>query len=326
MRTKRACAATLLSVAVLLLASVAGAQTIYPPSGGGSGGSFSNPFLAPAANNCNAIPYSFTGDSNTGMCTAAADTLQLWTAGAVRLQGNATALTGAVPFLAPDGTAALPSFGFSVLGGYGFYWASGIGLTAGDTLRWQLGQSIKGAQTSWLEWTASAATAAADVGIGSGSALGAADTVVVYAGGLGVADAPVQFRTTGNNASYREQGISTELLTLSVGGTTTDTAANLLPAGSLIEAVVTRVTTAITGAGVTSFSVGDATIGGRFSTLNALALGSTSIGTLHQDATGTSGPRQTAAAKVRITAVGATPTGGIVRIIVYYSTYTIPGT
>jgi hypothetical protein len=117
-------------------------------------------------------------------------------------------------------------------------------------------------------------------------------------------------------------GNATELLTLSTSGTTTDTSANLLPANAIIEAVVARVTTTITTA--TDWKLGDATIAGRFSAANAvMTAGSTIVGTVHADQTGTSGPRQTAAAKVRVTTTG-TPGAGVVRITVYYRQFVAP--
>jgi hypothetical protein len=64
-------------------------------------------------------------------------------------------------------------------------------------------------------------------------------------------------RRIGGNAGYVEWGSVAENLTLSTGGTTTDTAANLLPADSYIESVTARVTTTVATA--TSWQLGDAT-------------------------------------------------------------------
>jgi len=126
---------------------------------------------------------------------------------------------------------------------------------------------------------------------------------------------------TANGATW-ERGENSALLTLSTSGTTTDTASNLLPADSIIEAVVALVTTTITTA--TDWKLGDATISGRFAAANAtMTLGSTSVGMVHADQTGTSGPRQTAAAKVRVTTTG-TPGAGVVRITVFYRKFVAP--
>jgi hypothetical protein len=126
---------------------------------------------------------------------------------------------------------------------------------------------------------------------------------------------------TANGAQWIS-GQSSELLTLSTGGTTTDTSGNLLPANSVIRSVVVRVTAAITVA--SAFSVGDATIAARFlATGTGLTIGSTGVGLAHVDQTGTSGPRQTAAAKVRVTTTG-TPSAGQLRITVFYEQYVAP--
>jgi hypothetical protein len=131
-------------------------------------------------------------------------------------------------------------------------------------------------------------------------------------------------RRYGNNAGYVEWGSVAENLTLSTGGTTTDTAANLLPADSYIESVTARVTTTVATA--TSWQLGDATTAGRFTAAQSgaqLTAGATVVGLVHCDVTGAGGPRQTAAAKVRITTVG-TPSAGALRITSYYRTFVAP--
>jgi hypothetical protein len=126
---------------------------------------------------------------------------------------------------------------------------------------------------------------------------------------------------TANGATW-ERGENSELLTLSTVGATTDTAGNLLPANSIIEAVTAIVTTTITTA--TNWQLGDATIAGRFTAANAsMTQGSSSVGTVQADQTGTSGPRQSTAAKVRVTTTG-TPGAGVVRITVFYRTFVAP--
>lgn len=72
----------------------AAAQQFQP---GTAGGGF--PLLAPAANNCASVPYSFTSDTNTGLCSEAADEWNLYAGGVNALQGTASAVTSAVPIL-----------------------------------------------------------------------------------------------------------------------------------------------------------------------------------------------------------------------------------
>lgn len=149
-------------------------------------------------------------------------------------------------------------------------------------------------------------------------------TIAVLANTRGDAQSPIGNFTrtvvTEPNGGSVTEGWNAELLTLSTSGTTTDTSANLLPANSVITAVTGYVQTTITTA--TDWKIGDATISGRFAAANAtMTAGATSVGLVHVDQTGTSGPRQTAAAAVRITCTG-TPGAGKIRIVVHYRTYT----
>lgn len=131
-------------------------------------------------------------------------------------------------------------------------------------------------------------------------------------------------QTTANGAVWTH-GVVSELLTLSTSGATTNTSANLLPANSIIEAVLVRVTTTITTA--VSFSVGDSTTAARFSaSAGGMTAGSTRVGIDHWSGAVTilaAGPSQSSAATVRITC-NATPGAGAVRVTVYYRTLTAP--
>lgn len=135
---------------------------------------------------------------------------------------------------------------------------------------------------------------------------------------------------TANGAQWLRGSIS-EQLTLSTGATTTDTAANLLPANSLIEAVVFRITTSITTA--TTIQLGDATTSGRFSgALSATPCGAANIAAnatgiclnvADPTATAAAGPQQTTAAKLRVT-TNVNPGAGIIRITVFYRQFVAP--
>jgi hypothetical protein len=110
--------------------------------------------------------------------------------------------------------------------------------------------------------------------------------------------------------------------TLATGGTTTDSGLTCLPANSIIDAVVYRITTTITTAA--NFTIGDATIAARFcGTQSTLTAGTTGICFAQADQTGTSGPRQTSAVAVRVT-TNANPGAGAIRLIVFYHTWTAP--
>lgn len=116
-------------------------------------------------------------------------------------------------------------------------------------------------------------------------------------------------------------GFIGEEITLS-GGLTTDSVANLLPAGSIIDAVCWRVTTAITGI-ATAFQIGTAADATEFqNTVVTLIAGTSGVGMNHW----LSGGHAQAVAvdtKIRITANGTTSAGKI-RVIVWYRAYTAP--
>ena len=128
----------------------------------------------------------------------------------------------------------------------------------------------------------------------------------------------------GSTESFTSNGCETSsaATTLSTGGTTTDTGLSCLPATAVIDTVVYRITTTITTAA--SFTIGDGTIAARFcGTQSTLTAGTTGICFLQADQTGTSGPRQVSAAKVRVT-TNANPGAGAIRLIVFYHTYSPP--
>lgn len=138
---------------------------------------------------------------------------------------------------------------------------------------------------------------------------------------LGQTSRPVSIAKTANAAEWLF-GSASELLTIAAAAST-DTTANLLPANAIIESVVVRVTTVIPTAA--TFSVGDATTAARFATGVAVAAGTTAVGLTHCDQTGAAGPKQTAAAKIRITPnVSPATATGVVRITVFYRQFVAP--
>jgi len=143
-------------------------------------------------------------------------------------------------------------------------------------------------------------------------------------GGRGTMSAKAVRVATANGATW-VRGESSELLTLSTSGTTTDSVADLLPANSIIGGVACRVTTTITTA--TDWSIGDVATAARFSAASVnLTAGSTVVGLAHQGgavSTDATGPTQADAAKLRITTTG-TPGAGAIRCTVFYSQFTAP--
>lgn len=103
-------------------------------------------------------------------------------------------------------------------------------------------------------------------------------------------------------------GVKEELLTIAAAATSTTVSTSLLPANSLILAVIGRVTVVIPTA--TSFAVGDATTAARFATGIAVAAGTTFVGITHWSGAITTlaaGPSQAANAAIVVTPAGGTP-------------------
>lgn len=133
-------------------------------------------------------------------------------------------------------------------------------------------------------------------------------------------------QTTSNGAQWKH-GYNTELVTIAAAATS-DSAANLLPADSIIEAVVIRVTVAPPG--TASFRLGDAANTARFIAAGtSTAVNTTAIGLQHwrgSVAADNAGPSQIgAAAAVRIqpNAVPSDATGRI-RVTVFYRSFVAP--
>lgn len=179
-----------------------------------------------------------------------------------------------------------------------------VALASGQTVTW----SSSATAAYPAQDTSISRIAAGVVGVGTGAAGS-------FAGTTKETD---HIYESANGATWT-QGQSSELLTLSTSGTTTDTTANLLPANSIIEAVVARVTTTITTA--TDWELGDSLAPARFAPPNAtMTAGATSVGLTHQaDTTHV----QTTAAKVRVTTTG-TPGAGAIRITVFYRQFVAP--
>lgn len=125
----------------------------------------------------------------------------------------------------------------------------------------------------------------------------------------------------GPNGSIMTFTYATELVTLSNAVATTDSTITI-PAGMIVLAVVGYVTQAISGGGVTLFSVGDSVVAGRWlASSAALAAGSTFVG-MNQwrgsVAADNAGPVHASgvALAVRITC-DATPTQGQIRLVVF---------
>lgn len=227
---------------------------------------------------------------------------------------GAAAITGGT-IKVDDGAVGSPSIAFASALTTGLYLAGGA-----------LNVAVGGTRTAAYDTTTFYTLGAISVGggaVNTNASMLISDASNTLAQKNGATDQ--LFRKYGGNGGYVEWGSVSENLTLSTSGATTDTTANLLPANSYIESVTGRVTTTITTA--TSWQLGDPTTAGRFTAAQSggqLTAAATIVGLVHCDVTGTGGPRQTAAAKVRVTTVG-TPGAGAIRITSYYRAY-VPAT
>lgn len=125
------------------------------------------------------------------------------------------------------------------------------------------------------------------------------------------------------NQSQWRHGELSELLT--VNATPKDTSAAILPANSIIRSVDVRVVSSLTGS-CSALNIGDASSASRFASGLAVTSGSTVVGLTHVDQTGAAGPKQVSAASVRVTCASGSPSGGTVRITVWYDSFVPPAT
>jgi len=130
---------------------------------------------------------------------------------------------------------------------------------------------------------------------------------------------------TGPEREYMEFGVLSEQVTLGTGSATTTTSGNLLPADSIIEAVMAIVTTSITTA--VNFDLGDAATPARFKTDSTnITDNAKTIGLEHWEAaevTAGDGALQTVAAPLVITC-DTTPGAGAMYVTVIFRRFTAP--
>lgn len=117
-----------------------------------------------------------------------------------------------------------------------------------------------------------------------------------------------------NNAEYLRAESVAELKTLDIAAFSDTTVACQIPANSLMIGLSARVTTTVTGAGLSSIDVGVAGDTARFGNIPTFTAGNTFQG---YDAT--QGVRlYTTATSIRFTGVGGSFTAGAIRVTLYY--------
>ena len=104
--------------------------------------SSATPLFVPAGN-ASAPSYSFTGDTNTGIYSSAADTLNFTTSGTERFQINENTISSTLPLFVPVGSASAPSYSFDGDTNTGIYSSSSsqINFTTSGTERFQINEN-----------------------------------------------------------------------------------------------------------------------------------------------------------------------------------------
>jgi hypothetical protein len=126
----------------------------------------------------------------------------------------------------------------------------------------------------------------------------------------------------GDHGELVRYGSVTELVTIAAAATTTS-AADLLPANSMILSVVGRVTTLIPTAA--TFKVGVAGLDTRFATGILVAAGTTFVGLTHHGVASPNGVQQVAAAKILVTPnLQPGDATGRLRLTVFYKQFVPP--
>jgi hypothetical protein len=224
---------------------------------------------------------------------------------------NGSAVTFATPLLAPDGTAAAPSYSFASDTNTGFYRAGSTNVVyaAGGAPAWSFTLSgFEGRSDAIIGWSSSTnPTAAADTAL----ARAAANTLALRNGTNAQAFRPYGY-ISGSREGYGS--VQTALGSVTLSGATTATS-NIIPAGCFVIGVATTTTTTITGA--SGYTVGDGSDADRWGDITGTAVGTNSNNT---NSTANPTGYVAAASAVTLTAKTSNFTGGVVQVVVFYLT------
>jgi hypothetical protein len=109
--------------------------------------------------------------------------------------------------------------------------------------------------------------------------------------------------------------------TLTADGSPSKTTSGLIPDGAILLAVTTRISTTLSGGGVTGYNVGDGTDADMYGVEASTAAGGT---TDNSDWTADGSGVKLAAGEVTITWTGGSATAGVVRVTAHYMTVGAP--
>ena len=218
----------------------------------------------------------FAGDPDTGIVSPAANNLDIRVGGILAARFSSASSQTLTKWLAPDGSAAAPTFAYT-----------------SDTDAGHFSTATDG--------------------------VGTATAGVVR---LAVEGGSILLAGTDNAASVSVHSNSEEITGIAAASVTTS---SLVPAGARLLYVVGRVTTTISGGGVTDADWGDGTDVNRYNeggTTAQLTAGDTVDST---DYTADSESWSAATQDVTVTFQGGTPTAGAIRFTAFYTLPTAPG-
>jgi len=182
-----------------------------------SGGTITSPILAPAFDNCTTPPYSFTGDTTTGLCSSADGVVHLRSNGVNVFSVTGTAITSTVRVTAPSLQIGDQADPFNVFMGF----ESGIAIVPASTGKYNF---------------------AAGYRAGKALTVGQSNTLIGYRAGMGIiGDSPVAGNghsntVLGSNAFATGTGeFNTIIGSGSAGSATTAADTTTLGAGTMLE-------------------------------------------------------------------------------------------
>lgn len=239
---------------------------------------------------------------------------------------NGGAWTFNGPVTLPAGTAAAPALNF---GSSGLYQAAantlGVSVNSGALMT----LAVAGSNVQFLNKIGTAGTNGYAFYTGNSTLSIVVDSNGVSARVGGFAASPSGAHAASGNilwdgaSTHGETAtLGTSTATATLSGSTTTVGSNLLPAGCLVLGVTAVLTTAITGSGVTGFTLGDGTTANLFGTATAVAQGTFTDFTKY--ATAWTPKSYAANGNVVATATGGSFTGGAIRVTTWYMLPTAP--
>lgn len=239
----------------------------------------------------------------------------------IRAEGGEITSIG-LQTLLPRGTELLPVLAASASSTTGVFFRTSntINLSISGDDKWSVatdrfyGSEIAFTAEIWdLASTATLPVHTFNTDSDNGLGRSAADKGVLIAGAF-----PMLEFGNGTTVTHSGQQVTVKVATgthTTNSGTGTETISNVIPAGSLILGISTRVTTILAGAGLTTFGIGDGTDIDAFGATIAIAAGTTTDLT---DYTITTVPIYPAVTSIVLTADAGQFDSGVIRFTIHY--------